>query len=677
MKHVIFYILIFGIFSSGFSQNEKQVDSLLVVLGYNRNYITQIKTLNFICLEYVKNNRAKLNTYNQKILFLAKKYNYEIGYGYYYLNQSRLQLINAENKEALKLSQKAATIFSKNKNPGNYLIAIEEIAKDYIALNYSQKSKLVLNQNLKLALNNKNNDIIVNFYRLLGDNYGYQDSIAKSLIHYKKATPYLSQKKTEAKSRFFQRISDQYTKLNQNNKALFYIDLAIENREINYQFLAEAKKALILNKLDRFVEALDLSLKNYQSILDFKMTSEWQNNLILYNIANAYFNLKKYNLAIPFLNKVIDKKNAIQEYKIECFVILSNINLIFNKPKEAEFYSYKALSFHDSLYKQHGNSELYDNISKISEVTGDYKKSIFYYKKQVDFSNKENNQINNENNLLLQTDFDVTIKDYNIKVLKEQKKNKTIENKNQKELLTFIGVLLIIALSSVFFYIKTNKTIKKKNIEIENEKIQTLKSLTEKEILLKEVHHRVKNNMQMVISLLKIQSLDAKELTVEDFIKVSEARINSMVLVHENLYKSDNLSKVDFKEYLNNLTTSIINSYQGFKKIELKIDVNNIYFDVQTAIPIGLIINELVNNAYKHAFMNKEKGLIMIQLIQKKDKYILMVFDDGLGITNQQINNKGLGLELVKLLVSQIKGVSQIDNSNGTCFKMRFQNVIQ
>ena len=87
----------------------------------------------------------------------------------------------------------------------------------------------MLNQNLKLALNNKNNDIIVNFYRLLGDNYGYQDSIAKSLIDYKKAIPYLSQKKSEAKSRFFQRISDQYTKLNQNNKALFYIDLAIEN----------------------------------------------------------------------------------------------------------------------------------------------------------------------------------------------------------------------------------------------------------------------------------------------------------------------------------------------------------------------------------------------------------------------------------------------------------------
>ena len=342
------------------------------------------------------------------------------------------------------------------------------------------------------------------------------------------------------------------------------------------------------------------------------MTSEWQNNLILYNIANAYYHLKKYDLAIPFLNKVIDKKNAIKEYKIECFVILSNINLFFNKPKEAEFYSYKALIFHDSLYKKYGNSELYDNVAKISEVTEDYKKAIFFYKKQIDFSNKENNQINNENNLLLQTDFDVTIKDYDIKVLQEQKIIKTIENKKQKDFIAFIGVLLIIALSSVFFYVKTNKTIKKKNIEIENEKTQTLKSLTEKEILLKEVHHRVKNNMQMVISLLKIQSLDLKELSVEDFVNISEARINAMVLVHENLYQSDDLEKVDFKEYLNNLTQYIKSSYQGYKNIALQIKVNNIFFDVQTAIPIGLIINELVNNAYKHAFTNKDNGLISI-----------------------------------------------------------------
>ncbi len=676
MKNITVAIFIFLTHTIVFSQNERQIDSLLVELGNHQSFVAQINTLNNICLEYDKNNVTKLALYNQKILELARKHNYEIGFGLYYLNFSGINLYNERYNVALEFSKKAAAIFIKNKDINNYLIAVKEISKDYIALSDNQKSKLIINQNLKLALNHKNNDIIVDFYRLLGDIYGYQDSIAKSLIYYKKVLPFLSEDKSLAKSHFFQKVSDQYTNLNQNDKAITYIDLSIENRETNYQFLVQAKKALILNRLSRHNRALGLSLENYKSILKYKMTSEWQYNLILYNIANAYYNLKKYKLAIQYIDKVIDSKNTIPEYKIECFVILSNIYFQVNKKKEARFYSEKALIFHDSLYKKFENFELYSNISKIEEDAGNFEKALYFYQKQVNYTSKKNAQINNENNLLLQTDFDVTLKDYNIKTLEEQKKIKTIENKKQKELITFIGILLSIALVSVFFYVKTNKTIKNKNKVIENEKIRTQKSLVEKEILLKEIHHRVKNNMQMVISLLKIQSLDAKELTVEDFISVSEARINSMVLVHENLYQSQNLSKVDFKEYMNNLITSIISSYQGFKKIELRIDVNEIYFDVQTAIPIGLIINELVNNAYKHAFKNREKGLILIQLVQNDDKYMLMVCDDGLGITDHQINDKGLGLELVKLLVSQIKGVSQIDNSNGTRFTMQFQNVI-
>ena len=172
----------------------------------------------------------------------------------------------------------------------------------------------------------------------------------------------------------------------------------------------------------------------------------------------------------------------------------------------------------------------------------------------------------------------------------------------------------------------------------------------------------------MVISLLKIQALDAQKLTVEDFISVSEARINSMVLVHENLYQSQNLSKVDFKEYMNNLISSIISSYQGFKKIELQLDVHDIYFDIQTAIPIGLIVSELINNAYKHAFVNRLSGIIKISLKENKKKFTLTITDNGIGFENKQEQQNGLGLELVRLLVSQIKGTLLIENSLGTIF---------
>ncbi len=674
MRNIVFFILIVFSTTIAFSQNEKQIDSLMLVLQTNKNFVEVVNTLNDICFEYDKNNSEKFNLYNQKILAISKRHDYQIGYGFYYLNCSRLQLSN-NNKESLNFSKKAAAIFLNKKDIKNYLIAITEVSKSYVLLNESQKCKSILHHNLNKALAFKNNDIIVDFYRLLGSIYTNQDSIAKSLFYFKRALPYLSKEKSISKSIFFQKISDQYTVLNQNDKGLIYIDLAIANKEKNYKYLAEAKKALILNNLGRHTEALALSLKNYQSILKFKMTSKWQYNLILYNIANAYYNLKKNNLAIPYIKKAIDSKNTIPEYKIECYLILSNIYFESNRKIQAQYYSQKALIFHDSIYEKFGNFELYSNVSRIEEDLGNYKKALYFYRKQVDYARKINDQINNENNLLLQTDFDVAVKDNNIKALQEEKAINTIENLEQKNYIMLFGGLLLAALLSVFFFIKNNKTIKNKNIEIEREKILTQKSLTEKEILLKEIHHRVKNNMQMVISLLKIQSLDAKDLTIEDFIKVSEIRINSMVLIHENLYLNESFDKICFKEYLNNLKESIINSQQSAKNIQLEVDVNEICLDIQTAIPIGLIVNELVNNSYKHAFKNKDQGLINIQLIQKDAAYQLTVSDNGLGISDHQKNEKSLGLELVLLLVSQIKGVSQIENSNGTCFTMQFNAV--
>jgi two-component sensor histidine kinase len=235
---------------------------------------------------------------------------------------------------------------------------------------------------------------------------------------------------------------------------------------------------------------------------------------------------------------------------------------------------------------------------------------------------------------------------------------------------------------SIFFFIKNNLTIKNKNkiIEINNIRLQNAQNLTQqslfvKEILLKEIHHRVKNNMQLVISLLKIQSRDVNQLSIKDFVKISQSRINSMALIHENLYQSDDLNKVNFKEYLNNLTQSILSSYEGFKEVELNIDVNDLYLNIEMAIPVGLIINELINNSYKHAFVEKEKGIINLKLVQNAEQYELIIADNGIGMDENKNNIKSLGIELVRLLVSQIKGVMKVHSTLGTSYTIQFQNI--
>jgi two-component system, sensor histidine kinase PdtaS len=250
-----------------------------------------------------------------------------------------------------------------------------------------------------------------------------------------------------------------------------------------------------------------------------------------------------------------------------------------------------------------------------------------------------------------------------------------MEISNKNNYLFFISILLFLAILSVLFYVKNLKTIKNKNLIIENEKLIVQKSLVEKETLLREIHHRVKNNLQLVMSLLYVQSKE-KGTKMDDFIEISQSRILSMSLIHENLYNTGDLSKVDFKNYLHKLTHSIIGSNNNSaQNIQIQIDMEDLYFDIQTAIPLGLIINELISNAYKHAFVNRSEGIINVAMKQNDNGFEAVIKDNGVGMTEKEISKKTLGQELVKQLVAQVNGVLEIQNNLGMQYIIHFKNI--
>ncbi len=200
-------------------------------------------------------------------------------------------------------------------------------------------------------------------------------------------------------------------------------------------------------------------------------------------------------------------------------------------------------------------------------------------------------------------------------------------------------------------------------------------SLEEKEVLLREIHHRVKNNMQIISSLLNLQSRHVNDEKIVNVLKESRNRVKSMAMVHEELYRSSDLSKIDFSEYIQRLLSGLFSSY-GFNQnyIKPEIDVENILLDINTAVPCGLIINELVSNSLKHAFWNKPKGKISIKFHLNYDKHVLIVADDGTGFPEDIDfkNTKTLGLQLVNTLVRQLSGDINIYRDNGTLFKIVF-----
>jgi len=201
------------------------------------------------------------------------------------------------------------------------------------------------------------------------------------------------------------------------------------------------------------------------------------------------------------------------------------------------------------------------------------------------------------------------------------------------------------------------------------------KSLEEKEMLLKEIHHRVKNNLMVISSLLNLQSRYIKDKEALSIFKESQSRAKSMALIHEKLYSSTDLKRIDFGDYIRTLSSDLFQTYVADpSRIKMNINVENIMLDINTAIPLGLIVNELVSNSMKHAFPNGRNGELNIDFHTKDDNLVLMVSDDGVGFPEDldYKNTDSLGLQLVNSLTGQIDGNIELDRSKGTAFKITF-----
>ena len=209
-------------------------------------------------------------------------------------------------------------------------------------------------------------------------------------------------------------------------------------------------------------------------------------------------------------------------------------------------------------------------------------------------------------------------------------------------------------------------------------------SLKEKEVLLMEIHHRVKNNMQVIASLLKLQSEDIKDKHLLELFNESRYRIKSMALIHEDLYTSKDLASIDFEEYTRKLTGHLMTSFGvSTDRIRINININNISLGIDTAIPCGLIINELFTNSLKYAFpanrfdvdLKDKKGEICIDFHSNSSEYSLIFKDNGVGLPEEMdfLKVGTLGLDLVRTLVKQLKGAIELNRSGGTEFKIIFR----
>jgi PAS domain S-box-containing protein len=224
--------------------------------------------------------------------------------------------------------------------------------------------------------------------------------------------------------------------------------------------------------------------------------------------------------------------------------------------------------------------------------------------------------------------------------------------------------------------VKTALGVSRDISEIKQSEAKIIASLNEKETLLHEIHHRVKNNLTVVSSLLKLQANGMEDERLKEALKESQNRIYAMSAVHESLYSSENLSEIELKSYVAKISGILIQTYStNPRNVKLNTDSEEIKIGIKQASPIGLIINELISNSLKYAFPNERKGKIDVSMKKIDNELELILKDDGVGMPDDLDwkNSSTLGLKLVRTLVeNQLDGSIDMENNNGTKFTIKF-----
>lgn len=198
-------------------------------------------------------------------------------------------------------------------------------------------------------------------------------------------------------------------------------------------------------------------------------------------------------------------------------------------------------------------------------------------------------------------------------------------------------------------------------------------ALNEQKVLLQEIHHRVKNNLSIIASLMNLQGDKSKDNYHKQLFVECRNRLDSIATVHELIYKAKSYSQLNFKEYLNEIIDHIASSYSNAKTITIKKGITDVNVDISLAIPLALIVNELITNAYKHAFLEKEEGIIEVSLLENNKQVFLTIKDNGAGFDKNIIPDNSIGMDILNGLVDQINGQCTIDSTpQGTLFKISF-----
>ena len=457
-------------------------------------------------------------------------------------------------------------------------------------------------------------------------------------------------------SKAYNRLSEDLARQGRLKEALQYamqsIDLSIKNDaryELLFAYFMAANTYIAMNENVQ-------SLTYYNKAVDL-IPGAGLNNMELASLLNSRGN------ALKHLNRYVE---ALKDYEAALALAkkmnlpfgissgianLGEVNLLMGNYEKALGYQLETVRMQERDSDYSNLKENYMHVSSIYEQLGDYKNSLYYQKKALTLRDS-----------LAPAESDAAMSELLTKY-ETEKKEATITSQmnelSQQRRVQWLGAGLVVLLAVFLFFgyrsyrnrTKTNKLLAAKNAE--------------NELLLKEIHHRVKNNLEVVSGLLALQSAQIDDPNTKEAMQESQNRVQSIGIVHQKLYQGTNLGSIEMKDYFLNLSECILDSFGAAKRVTIECSMEKINIDIDTAVPLGLIVNELLTNTLKYAFPHGQDGKVFIRLEKSKDGLHLEVSDNGVGKSGL-IQGTGFGGQLISLLTRQLGGSMREEIKNGT-----------
>jgi len=469
-------------------------------------------------------------------------------------------------------------------------------------------------------------------------------------------------------------IGNLYSRIKKPEKGVpfFHKSIAVANKLNNKTTLGNNYSNLAVAFIRLNLHPDSVAFYFEKSIENFGLSGDKAGlSMAYHNYGNYLLDLNELLKSEELLNKALALRKQINsKYEIASTLLnLSKLQLAKGNKKLSENMLLEALSLVEDENGQR-KAEILMQLSQLYKSTGNYKKALFYHENYSMLKDT----IFNENDMVrlkqIEANYEMEKKEAELSREKQDKAlQKLIVNRQRNQMIfLFITLLLVISAGMLAFIGYRNKQKYARQLLEKNNQVETL---------IQELHHRVKNNLQIVSGLLALQSIRTQEETARQVIDEGRTRLDAMALIHQKLYNNDRFTVIDIKDYVENLTNLVAESF-GFRNenVSTNVSLENVFLDIDYAIPLGLIVNELVTNAFKHAGGASPSELkIRVELRSKREKHTeLIIADNGIGCddTTFSASKTSFGLTLVNTLVKQLNGKLTRSHQNGTIFSIVF-----